>query len=259
MMKNYPGPPGETQGSAERGDMLDLSVTIAAYREAENLAVMLPAIKAAAAALTPRYEVVVLDTQEPMDDTESICREHGVRHVRRTGGNSYGDATRTGIREARGKFLLNMDADGSHGPEFFAAMWAERERYDITIGSRYTAGGHTENPAVLIWMSYVLNLTFRVVFKIPAKDVTNSFRLYRREILTPLRLESDDFDILEEILIKVVVRKPPARVGEVPVTFGRRKAGESKRKLVQFMFGYLKTLQRMRTFAKSARQESALR
>lgn len=238
---------------------VDLTVSIAAYREAENLKVMLPAIKAAAAALSPACEVLVIDTEEPMDDTEAICAANGVRHVRRSGGNSYGDATRTAIRAARGTFLLNMDADGSHSPEYFAPMWAQRERYDIVIGSRYAPGGHTENPAVLIWMSYVLNLTFRVAFKIRAKDVTNSFRLYRRQILTPLRLESSDFDILEEILIKVTVHQPPARIGEVPVTFARRKAGESKRKLVPFMFGYMKTLKRLRSYANAARRENVSR
>jgi dolichol-phosphate mannosyltransferase len=236
---------------------VELSITIAAYREAENLAVMLPSIKAAASALTPYYEVLVVDTEQPMDDTAAICAANGVRHVHRTGGNSYGDATRTAIAQARGTYTLNMDADGSHSPEYFASMWAQRHRFDITIGSRYAPGGHTENPVILIWMSYVVNLTFRVAFSIRAKDVTNSFRLYRRDILTPLRLESDDFDILEEILIKATLRQPPARIGEVPVTFSRRKAGESKRKLIQFAFGYLKTLKRLRSFAQAAKQDAS--
>jgi dolichol-phosphate mannosyltransferase len=236
---------------------VDLSITIAAYLEAENLRLMLPSIKAAAAALTPNYEVLVVDTQQPMDDTDAICAENGVRHIPRHGGNSYGDAVRTLIAESRGTFILNMDADGSHSPEFFASMWAEREKYDIVIGSRYAKGGSTENPAILIFMSYVLNLTFRIAFSIRAKDVTNSFRLYRRSILTPLHLESNDFDILEELLIKVTLRQPPATIGEVPVIFARRKAGESKRKLVQFALGYFNTLKRMRTFAKAARQERA--
>ena len=234
---------------------LELSVVILAYREAENLVVMLPVIQAAAAALTSSYEVLVVDTMEAMDNTAEICAGYGVRHVNRRGGNSYGDATRTANAEARGRYLLNMDADGSHGPEYFAAMWAEREKYDVTIGSRYAPGGHTENPRVLILMSYVVNLSFRVAFSIRARDVTNSFRLYRRDVLTPLRLESNDFDILEEILIKATLRKPPARIGEVPVTFSRRKAGESKRKLVQFAFGYLKTLKRLRRFARQAKTE----
>jgi dolichol-phosphate mannosyltransferase len=234
---------------------VELTVILPAYNEAATLRDLLPTIKAAAAALTPDFEVLILDTQTAMDDTAEVCAQNGVRHLRRSGGNQYGDAIRTGIAEARGKHLLCMDADGSHSASYFTSMWAQRRNFDIVIGSRYVAGGHTENPAVLIWMSYVLNLTFRLAFNIHAKDVTNSFRLYRTEILKPMKLESDDFDILEEILIKAVTHRPPARVGEVPVTFGRRKAGESKRKLVQFAFGYLTTLQKLRKFQKAARRE----
>lgn len=254
---NEPIPPsmGATKSSTV-DPVLDLSITVAAYREAENLAVMLPTIKAAAAALSSRYEVLIVDTQEPMDDTAAICAANGVRHIYRTGGNSYGDAVRTIISQARGAYILNMDADGSHSPEYLAAIWAERDRYDITIGSRYAPGGHTDNPLILIWMSYIVNLTFRVAFSINAKDVTNSFRLYRKDVISSMRLESNDFDILEEILIKASLQHPPARIGEVPVTFARRKAGESKRKLVQFAFGYLKTLKRLRSYAQAAQRES---
>ncbi len=234
-----------------------LSICIPAYREAETLAMILPSIREAAASLTPDFEILIVDTQEPMDNTAEVCAANGVRHVRRAGGNSFGDAVRTIIHEARGRYMLCMDADGSHSANYFPAMWAEREKNEITIGSRYVAGGHTENPAVLILMSYLLNLTFRIAFSIQAKDVTNSFRLYHRDVLTPLRLESDDFDILEEILIKASIRNPHMRIGEVPVTFGRRKAGESKRKLVQFAFGYLKTLKRLQAFAAAARKEKA--
>jgi dolichol-phosphate mannosyltransferase len=233
---------------------VELSITIPAYREAENLSFMLPSIKAAAAALTPDFEILVIDTERSLDDTAAICAVNGVRHTHRRGGNSYGDAIRTAIAETHGDYILNMDADGSHSPEYFAYMWAQRERFDITIGSRYAPGGHTENPLILIWMSYVVNLTFRIAFSIHAKDVTNSFRLYRRSILTPLFLQSGDFDILEEILIKATLQRPPATIGEVPVTFSRRKAGESKRSLMKFAFGYLKTLKRLKSFAAAARE-----
>ncbi len=232
-----------------------LSIMIPAYGEAENLLDLLPKIKAAAEKLTSSYEVIIVDTETEVDNTRAICEANGVVHVNRTGGNLYGDAVRTGIARCRGLFMLSMDADGSHSPEYFESMWARRETADIVIGSRYAPGGQTENPAVLIWMSYVVNLTFRLAFSIEAKDVTNSFRLYRRSVLIPLRLDSDDFDVLEEILIKAVTQQPPARIVEVPVTFARRKAGESKRKLVQFAFGYLNTLKRLRSFQTNARRE----
>jgi dolichol-phosphate mannosyltransferase len=254
-MNDFTAAAAEVMPPPGSGPLVELSITIAAYREAENLASMLPAIKAAAQALTPHHEILIVDTQEPMDDTAAICATNGVRHVRRVGGNSYGDAVRTLIGEARGEFILNMDADGSHSPSYLSSIWAQRDRYDITIGSRYAPGGHTDNPLILIWMSYVVNLTFRVVFSINAKDVTNSFRLYRKQILTSMHLDSNDFDILEEILIKASFQKPPARIGEVPVTFERRKAGESKRKLVQFAFGYLKTLKRLRSYSDAAKRQ----
>jgi dolichol-phosphate mannosyltransferase len=236
-------------------DAVELTVMLPAYNEAATLRDLLPTIKAAAGELTPSFEILILDTQTAMDDTEEVCALNGVRHIRRSGGNQYGDAIRTGIAQARGKYVLCMDADGSHSASYFPSMWAQRDQFDIVIGSRYVAGGHTENPAILIWMSYAVNLTFRVAFNIHAKDVTNSFRLYHTSILKPMHLDSDDFDILEEILIKAVTHRPPARVGEVPVTFGRRKAGESKRKLVQFAFGYLTTLRKLRKFQKAARTE----
>jgi dolichol-phosphate mannosyltransferase len=240
-------------------DAVQLTVMLPAYNEAATLREMLPGIKSAAAGLTPDFEILVVDTQMATDDTEEVCAINGVRHIRRSGGNQYGDAIRTGIAEARGAYLLCMDADGSHSPSYFASMWARREGFDIVIGSRYVAGGHTENPAILIWMSYAVNLIFRVVFHLRAKDVTNSFRLYRTPILKPMKLGSNDFDILEEILIKAVTRRPPARIVEVPVTFGRRRAGESKRKLVRFAFGYLATLRKLRRFQRSARAEMEAR
>lgn len=234
---------------------LDLTIMIPAYLEAESLRTLLPRIHAAAAALTPSYEILIVDTQEPLDDTQAICQANGVRHLFRTGGNHYGDAIRTGFAAARGRHLLCMDADGSHNPVYFASMWAMRDIWDITIGSRYAKGGQTENPRILIFMSWVLNVTFRVTFNIKAKDVTNSFRLYRTSIVRAIRLESNAFDILEELLIKAVTHRPPATIGEVPVTFERRKAGESKRNLVEFAFKYLSTLRRLRKFQAEARRE----
>lgn len=234
---------------------LDLTVLLPAYKEAQTLRDLLPAIRHAVESLTPNYEILILDTQTALDDTEQVCARNGVRHIHRSGGNQYGDAVRTGIAEARGKYLLCMDADGSHSATYFPAMWAERERFDIVIGSRYVSGGHTENPAILIWMSYAVNLTFRVVFNLHARDVTNSFRLYRTAVLKPMRLDSNDFDILEEILIRAVTCRQPARICEVPVTFGRRKAGETKRKLVKFALGYLTTLCKLRKFQRAARRE----
>jgi len=233
-----------------------LSIVLPAYRESESLAQLLPALTMHAGALTPSHEILVIDASEPLDNTEQICHENGVRHLYRKGGNHYGDAVRTGIAEAQGRWILFMDADGSHNPAHLERLWAKRESFDIVVGSRYVPGGETENPRILIAMSFLVNLTFRLAFQLDCRDVTNSFRLYCGAPLRALTLTSDDFDIIEEILIKIVAGPAQGTVTEVPVVFERRKAGESKRKLVAFAASYLATLARLRKFREAARRET---
>jgi dolichol-phosphate mannosyltransferase len=225
--------------------MLELSVVLPAYREAESLATLLPKLIKTVAGLTANSEIIIVDAQQPLDKTAEVCTSFGVRHVHRAGGNTYGDAVRTGVATASGTFVMFMDADGSHNPDILPALWEKRNDFDVVIGSRYVAGGATENPLILIFMSWVVNVTFRVCFGLKAKDVTNSLRLYRGDMLRSEKLTSDNFDIIEEILIHLSGKRHKARIVEVPVTFERRKAGESKRDLVAFAITYVSTIARL--------------
>jgi dolichol-phosphate mannosyltransferase len=175
-----------------------------------------------------------------------VCREMGVRHVRRNGGNAYGDAVRTMIAEARGDFLLNMDADGSHRAKDIAALWSLREEYGIVIGSRYVDGGGSRNPVRLRWMSWCLSATFRWVTGLAVQDFSNSLRLYRRELIVGLVLKAANFDVLQELLAQAVTAHPEMRIGEVPVMFARRVSGRSKRVGVVFLWSYAQMLWKLR-------------
>jgi dolichol-phosphate mannosyltransferase len=227
-----------------------------AYREETSLSELLPKLKHQLEQLTPSHEIIVVDASAPLDRTAEVCASNSVRHVHRRGGNRYGDAVRTGIAEAGGQWILFMDADGSHNPEHLPRLWSQRDRFDIVVGSRYVRGGQTENPWVLIAMSFAVNLVFRVAFQLNCRDVTNSFRLYKGEPLRSLTLIADDFDIIEEILIKIVAGPAHGTVTEVPVVFERRKAGESKRNLAAFAASYFTTLGRLRKFRDAARKEA---
>lgn len=223
----------------------ELSIVLPAYEEAENLRTLLPALKDSARRATPHFEILVVDSMEPRDAAPQICAEVGVRYVARRGGDCYGHAVRTGIGASLGKRVLLMDADGSHAPGILSRLWEKREVADIVIASRYISGGRTENPAILIFMSLMVNVVFRLVLGLPCRDVSNSFRLYRGDDLRALRLGCDNFDIVEEILVILSCEHPGYRICEVPATFEERKSGRTKRKLVVFMLGYLAVLWRL--------------
>jgi dolichol-phosphate mannosyltransferase len=87
-------------------------------------------------------------------------------------------------------------------------------------------------------------------------DVTNSFRLYRGEQVRGLPLDSSDFEVVEEILIRLTFGPAHASVIEVPVTFEKRKAGESKRNLMEFALSYVRSIIRLRRFRSMALAEA---
>jgi dolichol-phosphate mannosyltransferase len=235
---------------------IELSVVLPAYEEAGSLKQLLPILKESAQSLTSSHEILVVDTQEPRDDTPALCAALGVTYLPRRGGDLYGDAVRTGMANARGQWILMMDADGSHNPRVFAQLWQHREEFDLVIASRYVRGGETENPAILIFMSHVVNIIFRVLLNLKCYDVSNSFRLYRGDDVRSLQLECNHFDIVEEILVKLVGSRKEFRIKEVPSTFEKRKAGKTKRRLLVFILGYLGTLLRLLRLKAKARRTS---
>ena len=223
-----------------------LSVVLPSYNEEENLRLLVPRIRHACEEMTDSHEIIIVDTITPMDGTPELCEEQGVRYVNRAGGNLYGDAVRTGIAEATGRYTIFMDADGSHPPHFLADLFARREEADIVVASRYVEGGFTENSQVLVWMSWIVNVGYRVVLRIKCKDVSNSFKLYPTEALKRLELRCGNFDIVEELLYKMVRQNPGFRIAEVPFSFKKRMFGQTKRNLVSFIFSYVVTLAKLR-------------
>jgi len=235
----------------------ELSVALPAYLEAANLRSLLPEIRSTLERMHISFEILVIDTQTPLDETPSVCAENGVVHLARIGGNLYSHAVKTAIRSSSGDWLIMMDADGSHPPSLIPDLWSRRKDADLVIASRYVQGGETENPFMLILLSRIVNVIFRLVLRLPCSDVSNSFRLYCGQDVRRLDLTCENFDVVEEILVKLMVSSDNYRIDEVPFTFRKRKEGQSKRKLVMFAFGYLSTLWKLSRMAHAARKDSS--
>lgn len=220
-----------------------VSLILPAYKEAENWQTILPKIHEAFKKLPCPYEILVVDTVEPMDNTKVVCEANGAFYVVRKNGNLYGDAIRTGIETAKYSRTSVMDADGSHNPEDIVRLYEKMdEGYDLCIGSRYMKGGDTDNNFILKLMSYCLNLTFRILFDLNVKDVSNSMRMYDSEKLKSIKIECDNFDLVEEILIKLRYKFRDIKITEIPVCFNKRFKGKSKRCLWVFIISYFQTI-----------------
>lgn len=227
---------------------IEYSVILPSYMEAENLRVLLPQIKKNMASLSCSFEIIVIDANKKIDATPEICSDNQTLHVHRSPCDSYGDAVRSGINAGQGRWLIFMDSDGSHPATFIPNLISASEKKDnaIVIASRYIKGGDSANNKILVLMSKLLNMVYSRVLNINCKDISNSFRIYPSNLLKGLSLECDHFDIVEEILYKMIKKNPSLTIVEVPFSFKQRIHGESKRNFIIFLFNYLKTLIKLR-------------
>jgi len=226
---------------------MGISVVLLAYKEEENLKILLPQIKENVVKIKEDYEILVIDTAIPTDNTKDVCKQYGARYINQEY-PAFGGAFRTGIKYAsKDKFLI-LDSDGSHPPDRIPAMYKMfmRDKCDVVIGSRYVKGGKTNDSKSSVIMSKILNTMFRVCLGLKAKDLSTDYRLYHTKELKRVKLSCVNYDVLEEVLLKLKMNKSGEfKIGEVPIHFNKRIYGESKRKLIPFICSYIKTLVRL--------------
>lgn len=220
---------------------MKLSIVIPALNEEANIGELIAAIHQVVPQITPEYEIILVDGGST-DRTREIAQSLNARVVIQKE-RGYGGALKEGFGMARGDYILTLDADLSHSPNFIPLMWKARAEAEIVVASRYVAGGSAEMPLVRKALSLILNKVFTWGLSLPLKDISNGFRLYRSSSIRELALGSSNFDILEELLVKCYAQG--WKIVEVPFRYLPRKGGTSHVKLLKFAISYLRTFMRM--------------
>jgi dolichol-phosphate mannosyltransferase len=108
-----------------------LSIVVPALNEAENLRLLLPEIAGALADCGP-FEIIVVDDGSTDGTPEllaglrdSIRQLRLLRHPRRAGQSA---AMLSGVRAARGAWIVTMDGDGQNDPADIPSLLALRDR-----------------------------------------------------------------------------------------------------------------------------------
>jgi dolichol-phosphate mannosyltransferase len=81
-------------------------------------------------------------------------------------------------------------------------------------------------------MSWAINLYARLLLRLPVRDCSGSFRIYRVALLRQIELRrflSTGYSVLEELLYHF--RRRGARFCEVPYRYAERRYGQSKIRL----------------------------
>jgi dolichol-phosphate mannosyltransferase len=123
-----------------------------------------------------------------------------------------------------------MDADFSHDPADVPRLLAAAEDADLVLGSRYVDGGGVADwGAVRRLISRGGSAYARVVLGVGVRDLTGGFKVFRREVLERINLETiSSLGYAFQVETTYRALRAGFRVVEVPIVFADRRVGESK-------------------------------
>ena len=215
-----------TEGPQRSAGELELTVVLPCLNESETVAVCVGKAMRWLHDAGVDGEVIVADNGST-DDSRELAEAAGARVVvvRRKG---YGNALMSGIRAARGTYVIMADADDSYDLENLGPFLAQlRSGDDLVMGNRFKGG---IEPGAMPWLhrwvgNPVLSGIGRLFFRTPVRDFHCGIRGFRKDAIMGLGLRSGGMEFASEMVVKATLAK--LRINEVPTTLrpdGRSRA-----------------------------------
>ena len=231
-----------------------ISIVIPLYNERENILTykdeLFQKIDDIAGVTGESFQYVLVDDGS-LDDTypllQNLARERTDVTVLTNGMNKgMGAAIKHGLQHCRGDLIVTMDSDLTFRPEDVKGLIDayRRSHPDCVSGSPYLGRGLMEEVTFFRYLlSKTVNSLYRILLGAKITYVSPIFRLYKKDVLDAMCIQSDNFEINAEILAKLILSGKS--VVEIPVKLHTRKYGESKIDINKEIVNHVRLLTRI--------------
>lgn len=221
-----------------------VSIVVPTYQERENLPLLVERIARLKDDYGLELELLFMDDQSGDGSRQWVmgCGHDWVRLIERDGPRGLGPAVLEGMRVAHHPVIVVMDADLSHPPEKIPAMiLALHSGQELVIGSRYVAGGSTDDQwGFFRWFNSFVATKLALPLTTVRDPMAGFFAFRKAELDRADELNPVGYKIGLEVIVKCRL----SNVGEVPIHFSDRIHGQSKLNFKE-QLKYLQHLRRL--------------
>jgi dolichol-phosphate mannosyltransferase len=190
------------------------------------------------------HEILIVNDNST-DNTKKIIEklsknDNGIRFINNAPPNGFGFAVRKGLENFDGEAVAIVMADGSDLSEDILNYYRIMQQgYECVFGTRWSMGGKTVGyPVHKYLLNRMANWLIMILFGLRYNDVTNAFKMYRKNVIQGLKpFLSHHFNLTVEVPLKAIIRGYSYCV--VPNTWINRKSGVSKLKIREMGSRYL--------------------
>jgi len=222
-----------------------LSIVIPTYNERKNIFNLVHRLERIIKKEKILTEIIIVDDDSP-DRTAEAAMELNKKYdnvvtIIRKSNKGFSKSLFHGLKSARGRYILCMDADLVHDPKEIPKMIKLMTTYDVVIGSRYLSESKIKRPMYRNFVSLVGQHIQRVFLGISIKDTTNNFRMFKRRVFLDIKhnLHTDGNVFLLEFLYYAAKKY---KIIEIPIKYLERTEGESKMSAGREAFYFIKRL-----------------
>jgi len=112
-----------------------ISIVVPAFNEEDTVGNVIDSIKTVMNKTKESYEIIVVDDGST-DKTADVLERKKVKLIQHPYNRGYGASLKTGIKNAKGEWVLITDADGTYPPKEISKLLSYTEQYDMIVGAR---------------------------------------------------------------------------------------------------------------------------